>query len=359
MRFLSVGLSNYRNIELARLTLDSQRVFIVGENGQGKTNLLESLGLVTALRAFRTRENSKVIGPASDKAEAVFKMELEDFGEIGARVVLKRRGKEAAIDDEPIKRASDFVGRFPTVVLCSNDMQLLRGSPGLRRRYFDSFLCGVDREYFIALRDYTHAVAERNALLKQRTANAVTLDAFEKEIARRGYAIAVTREKGLSDLMEIARRYFQELSTKGEQLACSYQASIEAGGIDAYREVLKRNREVDTLLKSTTKGPHRDDYRFELNGQSAADYASEGQQRTCLISLALAIAEYWRSKYDISPVALADDALGELDPRRRERFWATLGEGMQVISTGTSLPETAQAENWLCYEAKEGGFQRR
>ena len=358
MRFLSVGLRNYRNIELARLDLDARRVFIVGENGHGKTNLLESLGLVTALRPFRTRENSKVIGPKSDHAEAVFEMDLEDFGEISARVLLKRRGKEAAIDGEPVKRASDFVGRFPTVILCSSDMQLLRGPPGLRRSYFDSFLCGVDRGYFVALRQYTQAIAERNALLKQRSSDQSALEAFEREIAKRGCVLMRVREKGLADLMDIARGFFEELSTKQEKLSCSYQVSLEADSPEAYQAALKRNREMDTLLKSTTKGPHRDDFRFDINGKHASDYASEGQQRSCLIALALSIIEYWKAKYSVLPVALADDALVELDPKRRERFWSIIADELQVISTGTSLPEKARAKDWLHYEAKEGAFTR-
>ncbi len=356
MQFNRISVSNYRNIKFSRLELGSPRVFLHGRNGQGKTNLLEALGLVTALRPFRTHENRVVIGPAASYAEIAYELEHEKLGETQVKARIKKSGKEVWIDGEPMKRLSDFVGRFPTVILSSNDLQLTRGTPGNRRRFFDAFICGVDRDYFRALQTFQKLLQERNALLKRNESKAV-VSAFESQMDEPALMICKIRKEVLDALMEYAVKVHREISLEGESLAVDYSRSAELEKAGDYLKLLDENRKRDGYLQSTGKGPHRDDFVISLNGMSADDFASEGQQRSITLSLSLAIIEFWQNRFGFRPVALADDALGELDSSRRNRFWSVLDKDLQIIATGTRPPSSEEKDDWRMVEVSDGEFK--
>lgn len=356
MQFNLITVSNYRNIEFSCLELGSPRIFLHGRNGQGKTNLLEALGLATALRPFRTHENRVVIGPAAAYTEIAYELDHEDLGETQVRARIKKSGKEVWIDNEPVKRLSDFVGRFPTVILSSNDLQLTRGTPGNRRRFFDAFICGVDRNYFRALQTYQKLLQERNALLKRNESQAVVA-AFESQMDDPALLICRIRKEVLGSLMEYAVNVHKEISSKDEVLAVEYARSAELESEGDYLKLLDQNRKRDSYLQSTGKGPHRDDFVISLNGMSADDFASEGQQRSITLSLSLAIIEFWQSHFGFRPVALADDALGELDSKRRDRFWSVLDKKLQIIATGTQPPSSSEKGDWRIIEVSNGIFE--
>lgn len=357
MRFRTVAVSNYRNIKFARLDVDADRVFLLGRNGQGKTNLLEAIGYVTSLRAFRARENETLLGPEAPQAEILYEMDHERFDESVARVLIKKKGKEVSLDGEPVRRASDFVGKFPAVTLSSEDLSIVRGSPGGRRRFIDTFLCGIDRDYYVALQRYQKCVLERNALLK-KAAPANQLKPFEMEMVGPALEIISKREKVIGELGSMASGFYETLSGSAEAIGVSYRPNAAPKDEAAYWELLERNRRRDTIMHSTSKGPHRDDFELDLNGRSAVDFASDGQQRSIALSLAFATIAYWRERFGVCPVLLVDDVLGELDPVRRERFWNALDDSIQLIATGTELPDSASGKKWLVYRVESGEFVR-
>lgn len=355
MRFKTIAVSNYRNIKLTRLNVDADRVFFLGRNGQGKTNLLEAIGYVTSLRAFRARENETLLGPEGSQAEILYEMEHEEFGESQAQLRIKKKGKEVFLDGESVRRASDFVGRFPAVTLSSEDLSIVRGSPGGRRRFIDTFLCGIDRQYYVALQRYQKCVQERNALLK-KGASEKLMRPFEAEMIGPALQVIRKREDVIGELGGMASRFYETLSGAAEEIGVTYRPNASPDGEEAYRNMLDRNRKRDEILHSTGKGPHRDDFELNLNGRPAADFASDGQQRSIALSLAFATIAYWRERFAVCPVLLIDDVLGELDPVRRKRFWSALDEGIQLIATGTELPEAASGKQWLVYRVDGGSF---
>lgn len=355
MRFKKVAVSNYRNIAFARLDVEADRVFFLGRNGQGKTNLLEALGYVTSLRAFRARENETLLGPEDGTTEILYEMEHEEFGEAKAHVRIKRKGKEVSLDGENVRRASDFVGRFPAVTLSSEDLSIVRGSPGGRRRFLDTFLCGIDRQYYVALQRYQKCVQERNALLK-KGADSSLMKPFELELIGPALEVIRKRSEVIGELGSMASRFYETLSGAAEEIGVRYKPNASPESEDAYWELLDRNRKRDEIMHSTGKGPHRDDFELDLNGRPASDFASDGQQRSIALSLAFATIAYWRERFSVSPVLLIDDVLGELDPVRRERFWAALDDGIQLIATGTELPNSLEGKEWRVYRVEKGVF---
>ncbi|MDI1336032.1 MAG: DNA replication and repair protein RecF [Lacunisphaera sp.] len=352
MRFTSVTLQGFRNLALAEVRLAGSRTFLCGANAQGKTNVLEALGYVTALRSFRGAETRALIGLGSPQAGLAFAVEHEQFAQSRITVTLIAEGREVMWEQGRVTRLADFIGKFPTVVFSSHDNQFLRGAPSLRRRWLDLTLAAMDTSYLVALQSFTRAVAERNILLKQGGRDAGALEAFEHELAAHAVILVAKRTAGLAELNEFFRSAHARLVPEGETAGLVYAPDTAAATRGDFAALLLKNRPRDMLLKSTERGPHRDDLELLLNGRPAKQFASEGQQRCLVIALRLAQAAYFRAKGGVTPVLLCDDVLGELDPARRAKFWASLDGEPQVIATGTSLPADAAA--WQVLQVANG-----
>ena len=363
VRISSVSLQDFRNVELARLRLEGDAVFVVGPNGQGKTNLLEAIGLVTALRSFRTTETKALIRWGKREARVLCELQHEHEGTAVLDIRLRPRGKEIELDGSPVPRLAAIIGHFPTVALSSHDIQLLRGGPGLRRRFLDLLLAGADPCYFDCLRRYTRALKERNALLKAGRSGG-ELAAFEVPLAAAAVELVQLRRAALVELQPLVEATYRGIATTEESPGLDYKPDVDAQGtadrLDAaaevYRELLNRNRARDLALQSTSRGPHRDDIELRLLSHGARDYGSEGQQRGLVLALRLAQARWLEQRDGIVPVILADDILGELDPRRRTAFWQVLNPQSQVIATGTQLPADAPGRAWQLIEVDAGQF---
>ena len=344
MRFSKVTLQGFRNLPLVDVTLAGRRTFLLGANAQGKTNFLEALGYVTALRSFRGADTRALIGLGQPHAGLGFGIEHEGFGDSRLAITLTTNDRVVEWEHGKVTRLADFIGKFPTVVFSSQDNQFLRGSPSLRRRWLDLTLAAMDTGYLTALQRYTRATAERNMLLKQGGRDAGALEAFEHELAAHAAILFAKRTSGVAALAEFFRTAHARLVPEGEQAGLVYVPDTAVASAGEFAALLAKCRPRDTLLKSTERGPHRDDLELLLNGRPAKQFASEGQQRCLVIALRLAQAAYFRAKAGITPVLLCDDVLGELDPTRRDRFWASLEGEPQVVATGTSLP--ADAAGW-------------
>ena len=356
MRFASVTLQHFRNLPLVDVRFAGRRTFLCGANGQGKSNFLEALGYVTALRSFRGAEPRALVALNQKQAGLGVVVEHEQFGESRITITLGADGRVVEWERGRVTRLADFIGKFPTVVFSSQDNQLLRGSPSLRRRWLDLTLAAMDAAYLTALQGYTRAVAERNMLLKQGARDAGSLDAFERGAATHAVRLVAARQAGVAALSELFRAAHAKLVPEGEQAALIYAPDTAAQSADEFTAQLLRSRPRDTLLKSTERGPHRDDLEFVLNGRPAKHFASEGQQRCLVIALRLAQAAYFRARSGVEPVLLCDDVLGELDPERRARFWASLEGEPQVIATGTSLPDGDRAGSQV-FAVREGRIE--
>ncbi len=349
VRFQRITLQGFRNLSLVDVPLSGSRTFLRGSNAQGKTNFLEALGYVTALRSFRGAESRALIGLGQPQTGLAFTIAHEVFGESRLSITLSLQERVVMWEQGRVTRLADFIGKFPTVAFSSHDNQFLRGSPALRRRWLDLTLAAMDATYLSALQRYTRAVAERNMLLKQGGRDAGALEAFEHELATHALTLFVKREAGIAELGDLFRAAYARLVPEGgpsaglraESAGLVYAPDAAVASREDFAAQLVQNRPRDTLLKSTERGPHRDDLELLLSGQPAKQFASEGQQRCLVIALRLAQAAYFKRKGGITPVLLCDDVLGELDPARRACFWASLEDEPQVIATGTSQPVVA------------------
>lgn len=355
MRFLNLRLQNFRNIEFAELALDAPRTFLLGANGQGKSNLLEALSLVTALRSFRTQNAGSLPRKEVGQYALVHEVEHESYGQTAIELHAGRGGRKLLVDGEPVNRLGDFIGRFPVVCLSSADFQLLRAGPAERRRFLDLTLSATDPAYYHALRLYHRGIAERNRLLKKQASSA-EFEAFEAEIAGHARLLYQKRQEGVARLQAVLREVYQGLADADEGPAIVYKPNLEIDTASGFAQTLAASRPRDIILGATQKGPHRDDLEMALQVGGAKEYASDGQQRGLCVSLRIAQAALFREALQLAPVLLVDDVLGELDPKRKAGFWRTCPEDLQLIATGTELPE--DTPNWSVWQVQAGQVRR-
>lgn len=353
MRLRRLSLHHFRNVGFAALDLGGRQQFFVGANGQGKTNLLEAIGYLTALRSFRATDNKVLIAHGQTGAAIACIVDHERLGDTHVTIKLRADGKEVWCDQTRITRLADYLGRFPTVVFSSQDILLIRGAPALRRRWLDLTLAAMDADYLRALTGYMRALAERNALLKSGRVVDAELVAFEQALAPAAVELIARRHAGVEELNRSMQAAYAGLCDAVEPAGMTYQPSFAEPSLEAFLAKLEAGRARDAQFRSTLVGPHRDDVGFTVKGTAAKDFASEGQQRSLVLALRLAQSAWFQTRSGVVPVLLADDVLGELDPQRRRRFWAAIPETAQVIATGTHLPD-AELGTWQVFEVKAG-----
>jgi DNA replication and repair protein RecF len=257
-----------------------------------------------------------------------------------------------------VTRLADHLGKCPTVVFSSQDLQLVRGSPAGRRRWLDLTLAAMDAGYLRALQTFTRALAERNALLKRGVTGDAQLSAFEQTLAPAAAELIRLRAAGLKALGATLTKNYAQLCEDAEPAGLAYDPNFAEASEEVILARLEAGRARDAQFRTTLVGPHRDDFHFTVRHTAAKDYGSEGQQRSLVLALRIAQAAWFQEKSGIRPVLLADDVLGELDPARRRRFWSAIDPESQVIATGTSLPD-AELGTWQVCGVADGAFTEK
>ncbi|MDL2254539.1 DNA replication/repair protein RecF [Ruminococcaceae bacterium OttesenSCG-928-I18] len=327
LRFLE--LADFRNIKKADFVPHEELTIITGENGQGKTNLLESIFLLTGSKSFRASRDIDLVrrgclkGWVRGKTLAAGReseIEITLHGQGAAK-----RGRFAAINKVEYGRATAIAGTFTAVVFAPEHLSLVKSGPEGRRRFLDAALCQLYPGYISILRRFTRALSQKNALLKKywETRDAEELlDVFDAELAEAGAEISGRRRQYLERMGPMAEQVYAKLSKGRERLEVCFVPCCGHGDIGA---LLKKTRERDKRAGFCTAGPHREDVETLVDGQSARVFGSQGQQRSVVLSLKLAEAERAKEVSGEHPVMLLDDVLSELDETRQ----AFLLSGMQ------------------------------
>ncbi len=360
MKINFVRLMNFRNVDFADIPLGELSIWVCGANAQGKTNLLEALGLLSAARSFRTQKLSSLVRFGQNSAKIIFGVEREGSGESEIEMTIGPAGRKISVDGEEMKKLGDYIGKFPAVAMCSDDIKILRGSPENRRRDLDIFISSLDSEYFSALRKYHSCLAQRNALLKDARNGEDLFLPFERQMAEAAEILERKRAEFLSLLSEIASKKYSALAGEnGDSASICLKSSCGAPDAATFLAMLKSGRAEDFSFRSTLKGPHRDDFAIHIDSKDARLYASEGQQRSAVLAIKLAQFQIFKEKSGISPALLCDDILGELDSMRREAFWKCVDAETQVVATSTCPPpSTSQGRKWKSIFVSGGGFSQ-
>ena len=333
-----IFLSNFRNYEKGHAQLSRGVNIIYGENARGKTNLLESVFMLSAARSHRLSRESEMIrfGCESGKISAsFFSRQRQNSGEI---TLFSKKKKQIKINKVPIEKTSELMGIFNTVMFCPEDLRLVKGAPKERRRMLDLGLCQLSRRYFYVLSQYVKALDQRNKLLKNAP-DSKTLWVWDEKLAQYGAEVIWLRREYLLKLADAAVTVHADIC--GEALTLEYVcggAVTEFLSCEAVREQLiadmQRLSEREKRAGMSLTGPHRDDFEIYIDGCEAKLFGSQGQQRTVALSLKMAEVAIVNEHTGEMPVLLLDDVMSELDGNRQEYILKRIKD-IQVIITCT------------------------
>ncbi|MBR4123030.1 MAG: DNA replication/repair protein RecF [Clostridia bacterium] len=322
-------LENFRNIENCEIEPCDNMNVICGENAQGKTNLIEGIWLFTGAKSFRGSKDREFIN--FNKESCLLETNFKSEGiEKQAKIIISEK-KELFLNGKKIKKSSDFAGNINAIVFSPIDLRLVTDGPSVRRRFLDIAIGQLYPSYIEILKNYLRAVSQRNNIIKELKYDStvsVMLDVFENEIVANGIRIIELRKRYIEKLEEFLPLIYSGISSGKEKLEIKYIHENK----DDLKEKLIFSRKEDMFSAVTSIGPHRDDIIFNINGNNARNFASQGQKRSIALSLKLAEAEVIRKKVGECPLCLMDDVMSELDPNR-QNFVLNHVKEMQVFLT--------------------------
>jgi DNA replication and repair protein RecF len=372
LKKLAVALSpiHFRLVHLAHLRLRDFRNYtrldvdfapgfhlLLGDNAQGKTNILEAVYLMATLRSFRGVGSAQMIRHGQKGYFVGGKVIGQ--GEHETKMYWSASERSLTLDGRPVKRLSDYLGTLRAVVFCTEDLQLVKGTARIRRRFLDLLLSQTHPTYLPLLQRYAAALRARNALLKRPILDEVSLESFSRELITSGEEIIRSRRELIPRLSPLARLAYRRISNDAEELRIEYLPSVKKD----FAVELAQSRRREQSYRATLVGPHRDDLQLLQNEKSAAQFGSEGQKRTLAIALKMAQAEYLAGIHGVPPVLLIDDIMGELDSKRRSGFLPLLEKSHQargqvfMTATGENWPQelSRELQRW---EVKTGALKR-
>ena len=328
-------LKNYRNYEEILLELDKGVNFIIGNNAQGKTNLLESIYFASVGKSFRTRKDLETVKHSSSFSS--MKYIVEDKG-IDTKIdilISSDNRKAVKINDHPITKISELFGYLNVVLFSPNQMSLLRSGPSERRSFLDREISLINKGYLEDLIKYNKLLDIRNKLLKERIKDYESYEIWDSQLSEIAYSISRKRRRFIKDLNVYGIERTKQISSENDRINVLYNTNIGENA-ESLKAKLKDSLDKDLELKYTSVGVHRDDFTVLVNGKDAKKFASQGQVRTITLSLVLSEADIIRSELGKSAVILLDDVFSELDETRKNNIISSLKDH-QIIITSTDI----------------------
>ena len=352
---------NFRNLSNETIDLSSREVFFVGENGQGKSNFLESLYYCAYGSSFRTNQESEII--KNGESEMSIHSMFNEENKTTHTTLLKIKDKKKSIekDGKIIHDRKELINTIPCVLYSHDDLDFAVGSPERRRFFIDQSLSMYDVMYIDLMRRYRRILKSRNLCLSER--NYSLIDSYDIQLAQNGIEIQKKRKAAIFKFNQIFDRIYEEV-TGIDGVHVRYLPSWKEPdeGINCdyiIREYLQKNRDIEAIRNTTMSGTHRDRIVFERNGSAFIPKASTGQRRLVSLILRTAQAVFYNQITGKKPVLLMDDVLLELDPMKRQKVTSLLPEYDQLFCT--FLPgepyENYRRENTFVYEIKEGNWK--
>ena len=340
-------LKSYRSYESCELEPCEGVNVLLGDNGQGKTNVLEALYLCCTGRSHRTRQDRELIRWGADFASVRVEAQRRD-GSHEVEILMPALGRRRLkIAGQEASRSGELMGHVTGVLFSPEDLRTVKDGPAERRRFVDMALSQIRPAYYYALQRYARALKQRNEVLKLAGAQSglmATLDAWDAQLAEAGSALMRHRREYIARLSDLAGEVHRDISDGRERLEIRYQPSVSAGdGVQENLEALFGARDGDLRRQTTCVGAHRDDVQILVEGRDVRAYGSQGQQRTAALAMRLSELSVMREQLGEWPMLMLDDVMSELDPGRRRQLVQRL-EGIQTFITCTDPDDLAGAK---------------
>ena len=324
-----VKLNNFRNYQNDEFEFLPHLNILIGPNGKGKTNILESLIFISNTKSFRTLNDKDLIKKDEDYLRIICQSDTNEY-----KAVVNKDGKHLYINNIPIKKTSEFIGELNCILFKPSDVELFNQSPKERRRIFDIEIGKVSKEYLNAILEYNLLLKDKNRLLKENNIDEIYLNLINERMIPNIIEIIKGRKEFIEVINYYINDYYLKISGENRNIKVIYKKCCE---IDDVENSLKKNQEKDLYYHYASFGPHHDDFEFMMDDYELTSIASQGQKRMTLIAFKLAILRYVYHKTKQMPILLLDDILSELDVKNRERLLDVINEDFQVIITSTDL----------------------
>ena len=352
----SLHLRAFRNYVDQQVEFDAQKTILVGNNAQGKSNLLEAVELIATLKSHRATRDRDLVLEAASAGQILATLERA-YGSAEVAMKLRSSGRRTvALNGETLRRHLDLLGVLNAVQFSSLDLELVRGSPESRRNWLDTLLIQLEPIYARILQEYSRVLRQRNALLKEirkreadqleesKNSSAISqLELWDEQLVETGSRVTRRRARVLERLAPIAGAIHAEISGKTEDLEVKYAPNVlwseddTASVQKAFWEKLEQRRTAEQHQGTTVVGPHRDEIELTINQTPAKSYGSQGQQRTLVLALKLSELKLIESVVGEPPLLLLDDVLAELDPNRQDQLLDTIQDRFQTLITTTHV----------------------
>ena len=309
-------ISNFKNIGEAQLDFSRKINCISGNNGEGKTNLLDAIYYLSMTKSFFSSTDAYTFTFGLDASAVNGIYVLDDNTEDSISIGLKREGEKVVKKNgKSYKKISEHIGLYPIVMVSPADTSLINGSGEERRKFLTLILSQIDKEYLRRLQSYNQLLLQRNKLLKMGSISWDLLETIDMQMSMHADYIYKKRDELCRNLEEKVYGYYAALSGSKEEVKLQYISDLQEGSLD---DILATNREKDTFLKFTSQGIHKDDVDFTLNGMPLKKCGSQGQQKSFLVALKLAQFDIMKQLHGVAPILLLDDVFDKLDMQRVE-----------------------------------------
>ena len=355
MYLKELHLTRFRNYQNCSIEFETQKTILLGNNAQGKSNLLEAVELLATLKSHRTSKDQDLVFQEAEvgQIKAIVK---RLYSESELTLTLRQKGRRTvAVNHESLRRQIDFLGRLNAVEFSSLDLDLVRGSPEKRRHWIDALLIQIEPVYAYILQEYNKVLRQRNALLKtirksldegevnSEESTWEQLALWDSQLAANGSRVMRRRARVMARLAPIAQQWHRKISKETEQLNIEYAPNVNwlednpQVVQQAILDRIKLRKVAEENLGTTVVGPHRDEVEFTINETPARSYGSSGQQRTLVLALKLAELELIETVVGEPPLLLLDDVLAELDLDRQNQLLSAIADRFQTLITTTHL----------------------
>lgn len=329
MLIKSIKLNDYRNYSNYSIELNPNLNIIIGPNGTGKTNILESIVVVSNSKSFRTLNDQDLIKKGKD----YLKIDL-DSDEYNFKVVINDKNKSLYLNDNLAKKTSEYIGKLNAILFKPSDLELFTSSPSERRKILDLEIGKVNKKYLLSLLQYNSLLKDKNKLLKELEIDEQLLDVIEQSMIPNIKELIQERERFVENINQNINEYYSLISGQQNKIEVIYKKCCEINEIEDY---IFNSKQKDFYYHYATFGPHHDDYEFMIDGYNINSMASQGQKRMVLIAFKFALIKYIQTNTSITPILLLDDILSELDKDNQERLLQIIPKDTQVIITNTDI----------------------
>lgn len=369
MNLKYLSLQHYRNFDKVEFSTEHNVNIFIGSNAQGKTNLLEAIFVLALTKSHRTSKDRELIQWNQEQA-SIHSIIEKKYGSYKMDLILSQQGKKAKVNGLEQKKLSEFIGAVNVVMFAPEDLEIVKGSPGVRRRFLDMEIGQVQPSYLYDLVQYQKVLMQRNNYLKQIgtiSSEAIAmLDIWNQQLVEFGTKIMIKRQSFIQKLQEWAEKIHSSITNSQEKLEIKYEPSFD---VEQFKDqtvlfnqfMIKLSQVMQQEIKRgmTLIGPHRDDLHFFINDKEVQLYGSQGQQRTTALSLKLAEIELIQEEVGEYPILLLDDVLSELDHFRQTQLIQTFQSKVQTFITTTSIESVnmSKLDHAKLFHVKEGRLE--